>query len=267
MSLKQRSILYSSLALIFTAAFVVGCLFTAGNLARAEETGPLFYVESVFGAAGRQIEVPVKYEDISKMEGVEFILTYDPDILEPVDVIPNAALPFSSDGDDTTFQFDLDHSANSISVAAAFIGTDGVNEFYPPPSGEFCRVVFMMLQGGPSGTPEVTLLSLGNLVVSVIETIDGVDNIVDLDTCATGDGTVDVYEVVYGDTNMDNTINAQDARLALRYYLSLEQDPPTDYQTLAADVNGDGMVTAVDARLILRRYLNLEPLFPIEELD
>lgn len=266
MSLKQRSILYSSLALIFTTALVVGCLFTAGNLARAEEPVPLFYVDSVFGAAGRQIEVPVKYEDISKMEGVEFILTYDPDILEPVDVIPNAALPFSSDGDDTTFQFDLDHSANSISVAAAFIGTDGVNEFYPPPSGEFCRVVFKMLQGGLSGDPVVTTLSPGNLVVSVIETIDEVDNPVTLDTCATGDGTVDVYEVVYGDVDNNKSVDVNDAVLAFNIHAGYLL--PTRYQKLAGAIINGTDVTVNEAVLIFNRHAGYytDP-FPVESLD
>lgn len=267
MSIKWRVILCGSLIFVFAALLVVICPFTAGNKAQAEEPEPSFYVADVFGAKGRQIEAPIMYEALSKMEGVEFILTYDPAILEPVDVIADTALPLISDGGDDTFQVDLTHTNSSISVAAAWVGTDGVNDYYPPLSGEFCRVVFKLLQGGPPNDPKVANLSLSSLVVAVVETAGGVNSVVEIGACSLEGGQVDAYEVVYGDTNMDNTISAQDARLALRYYLSLEQVPPIDYQTLAADVNGDGKVNAVDARLILRRYLNLEPLFPVEALN
>ena len=75
-----------SLTLILTAAIVIACFSMAGNPAQAEELEP-YFTESVFGAKGRQIEVPINYRDISKMVGAEFILSYDPDILDPVDVI------------------------------------------------------------------------------------------------------------------------------------------------------------------------------------
>ena len=58
--------------------------------------------------------------------------------------------------------------------------------------------------------------------------------------------------IVYktGDINSDGTINASDARIALRVSAKMETLEGAAFQ--AADVNGDGRVTAKDARSILR---------------
>lgn len=264
MGLKKRRALYGTLTL-FLASIYAASLFAADNMARAEDPAPLFYVESVFGAEGRQIAVPIKYEDIAGMEGVQFVLTYDPDILEPVDVIPDSSLPLLSAGDDLTFQFDLEYSSISIQVASAWVGTDGVNEFYPPSTGEFCRVVFNMLQGGLSGAPVVTALSLGDLVVSVVETIGGKDTPVELDTCATADGSVEVYEVLYGDVTGDGSVLPVDARTAFLIYM--EQIDYSSWQYLTADVDGSNEVLPVDARLIFMYYMGLIDKFPVESIN
>lgn len=58
-----------------------------------------------------------------------------------------------------------------------------------------------------------------------------------------------------GDVNSDGKITAADARLALRYSVSL--DTPTDEEKALADYNGDGKVTAADARSILRLSVGL----------
>ncbi len=266
MGTKWRVVLCGSLIFIFAALLVVICPFTAGNKAQAEEPESTFYVADLFGAKGRQIEVPIMYEAVSKMEGVEFVLTYDPAVLEPVDVIANAALPLIPDGGDDTFQFNLAHTDSSISVAAAWVGTDGENYYYPPPSGEFCRVVFKLLQGGPPNNPKVANLSLSSLVVAVVETVGGEDSVVEMGTCSIEGGQVDAYEVVYGDVDNNAKINVLDARLASRISLGLEQGV-TDYQRLAADVNGNGSINVLDARLISRRSLGLEPSFPVESMD
>ena len=258
MELIRRFKLYGPFILLLTAAIAVACLFTAGSQAQAEEPEPLFYVENVFGAEGRQIEVPIKYRDISRMVGVEFILAYDPEILEPVDVIPSSALP-----QDASFEYNLDHSSNSIKIAAAW---SGGGDSYPPPEGEFCRVVFEMLQGGPAGAPAEAPLSISGLVVGVIETVGGGDTVVELDTCSTGDGSVDVYEVVYGDVNEDGVTDFRDARYAFRVYLGHEE-VSSDYQYLVMEVDGDGTIDFRDARLIFRYYLGLENTFPVEQTN
>lgn len=58
-----------------------------------------------------------------------------------------------------------------------------------------------------------------------------------------------------GDVNSDGTVTAADARLALRYSVSL--DSPTDEEKALADYNEDGSVTAADARSILRVSVGL----------
>ena len=66
----------------------------------------------------------------------------------------------------------------------------------------------------------------------------------------------DVISVEKGDVDLNGTINASDARLALRYSAQLEK--LTDVQLKNGDVNGDGIVNSADARQILRFSAGLE---------
>ncbi|MBR0536978.1 MAG: leucine-rich repeat protein, partial [Clostridia bacterium] len=61
-----------------------------------------------------------------------------------------------------------------------------------------------------------------------------------------------------GDVNADGDIGADDARLALRRSVDLEDYPEGSAAFLACDVNRDGSVGADDARLILRASVDLE---------
>ena len=61
-----------------------------------------------------------------------------------------------------------------------------------------------------------------------------------------------------GDVNGDGSIGADDARLALRRSVDLENYPEDSAEFLACDVNLDGAVGADDARLILRASVDLE---------
>lgn len=63
-------------------------------------------------------------------------------------------------------------------------------------------------------------------------------------------------EIRIGDVNFDGTVNASDARLALR--ASAELETLSFEAFLAADVNLDGAVGAIDARKILRVTAELE---------
>lgn len=65
-----------------------------------------------------------------------------------------------------------------------------------------------------------------------------------------------VYLSIHGDVDLNGTINADDARLALRSAAKLEKLDP--YAFLAADLNGDGRVTADEARKILRVAAELD---------
>ncbi|MBR0537458.1 MAG: dockerin type I repeat-containing protein [Clostridia bacterium] len=61
-----------------------------------------------------------------------------------------------------------------------------------------------------------------------------------------------------GDVNGDGAIGADDARLALRRSVDLEDYAEDSPEFLACDVNGDKTVGADDARLILRASVDLE---------
>lgn len=61
-----------------------------------------------------------------------------------------------------------------------------------------------------------------------------------------------------GDVNKDGAIGADDARLALRRSVDLENYAYGSAEFLACDVNGDKSVGADDARLILRASVDLE---------
>lgn len=258
MGLKKKLLLYSSLVLLCAAFLVTAFSLTAGNIAQAEETEPLFYVENTFGAKGRQIEVSVRYTDISRMAGAQFVLTYDPEKLEPVDVKPGGAINESED----YFEFNLAFTSNSINVVSA---RDCNADSYLPQTGEFCRVIFNALQGGSSSAPVIAdlVLSQGDLVVASIES--GGAGVVEAGCPAQG-GQAEMYEVLYGDVDVNSKVTVLDARMASRASLGLEPGI-TDYQKLAADVDGNGKITVIDARLISRHTLGIEPVFPVENID
>ena len=63
-----------------------------------------------------------------------------------------------------------------------------------------------------------------------------------------------------GDVDMNGTVEAADARLALRAAVGLENYDYCSYQSSAADADRDGEIVAGDARLILRAAVGLEAL-------
>lgn len=66
--------------------------------------------------------------------------------------------------------------------------------------------------------------------------------------------------LLLGDIDLDNSVTAADARLALRYAVKLES--LSNLQKLAANVDKDLAITAADARLILRAAVKLEKITP-----
>lgn len=72
------------------------------------------------------------------------------------------------------------------------------------------------------------------------------------------------FAVTRGDVNRDGNIMADDARLALRRSVSLEDYMPGSARFIAADMDGDGAVTASDARAVLRLSVGLPTEIPEE---
>lgn len=73
----------------------------------------------------------------------------------------------------------------------------------------------------------------------------------------TGTVTLETAPVIPGDVNCDGEVNADDARLALRAAVGLEDFPADSPAFRAADMDGSGDITAEDARLILRAAVGL----------
>ena len=69
----------------------------------------------------------------------------------------------------------------------------------------------------------------------------------------------EVNDYMYGDLSVDGKINSEDARLALRYAVGLEES--TKIITMVGDVNGSGKIDSDDARLILRFAVGLDKSF------
>ena len=63
-----------------------------------------------------------------------------------------------------------------------------------------------------------------------------------------------------GDVNLDGKVKTEDARLALRQAIGLENYSPDSASFRAADVDADKTVTTKDARTILRVAIGLETL-------
>ncbi len=77
-----------------------------------------------------------------------------------------------------------------------------------------------------------------------------------------GNGSVFVYDFIYGDANGDGEISGQDATRLLRYLANY--NPITGESTLTieggADCNGDGQISGQDATRLLRYLANYNPI-------
>lgn len=68
-------------------------------------------------------------------------------------------------------------------------------------------------------------------------------------------------KVLFGDIDLNGSVSAADARLALRYAVGLETLQPV--QKLTADVDRNQVISAADARAILRSAVGLEKISPV----
>lgn len=96
-----------------------------------------------------------------------------------------------------------------------------------------------------SGTVMAVFADSNDLFAKEPEAVSATEVVSEVET----DADVEVsYRL--GDINFDGTINAADARLALR--IAAKLDVPTAEQFIVANVIVDDVVNAADARLILR---------------
>lgn len=97
------------------------------------------------------------------------------------------------------------------------------------------------------------------IVVTVNECNNAAEENVD---AIAGNGSVRVYNFIYGDVTGDGKINGMDVTRLLRYIAN--RNPLTGESTVevdaGADVNGDGKITGTDVTRLLRYVANRDPL-------
>lgn len=71
----------------------------------------------------------------------------------------------------------------------------------------------------------------------------------------------DIVNVVFGDVNLDNQINAADALDMLKYAADLKE--LDTYQVFVAEVDGDEVITAADALMVLKNASKMIDGFPV----
>ena len=135
-------------------------IFSLGGLVLAEESTPSFSIEEVFGASGRQIAVKINYANIQNFVGAEMTLLYDPDVLEPVDVVPGVPL-FEDQGDphDPVFEFNLE-VPGSIEIAWGHPGWDWFGPSFPMPAALLYRYFKMIADEDDTSTLEFSQLTV-----------------------------------------------------------------------------------------------------------
>ncbi|MEG1778736.1 MAG: dockerin type I domain-containing protein, partial [Oscillospiraceae bacterium] len=62
-------------------------------------------------------------------------------------------------------------------------------------------------------------------------------------------------EIIFGDTNTDKVVNAQDALNVVSAWLR-KGEAPTDDKILSMNVNSDARINTVDAMAIMENYIN-----------
>jgi hypothetical protein len=103
-----------------------------------------------------------------------------------------------------------------------------------------------------AGTCIIYKISAGK-AVEVFSAVSGSD----LSFSATGSGLYIIADpILLGDLNFNGKVQAEDARLVLRYVAKLDSLTPKQLQV--ADMDGDGKVNASDARIILRIAAKLQ---------
>ena len=153
-----------------------------------------------------------------------------------------------------TLTSSIDNEAGTVTIAAADDGTEG--------------------DANTSGTGGAGLFDIeGEGVLVSIEATGQPDHgqmVMDMQEMVFNEGQPpatpvnDTMEVVplYGDTNLNLSVTAGDAGLALDYVVGTAD--LIEAQQTHADVSGDGDVSAFDASLILQRTVGGIPCFPVE---
>lgn len=196
------------------------------------QTGSPVYIsaEAVQGTYGDIVTVELNLDRNAGMYYLSVMIEYDTDALELVSV----------------------ENSSSFSYMAGFMhiwyanGSDNITE-----TGSLATLTFKIKDTAAAETTYPVTLT-----VFECYNIDEESVIV-----CTGEGSVYVYDFVYGDVNDDGVINGQDATRLLRYLASYNPFTGESTTTIGkgADVNGDGKINGADVSRLFRYLANFNP--------
>ena len=181
--------------------------------------GTVLTAESRTVAPGGAVQVPIMLDNAQNVGSLGFQLSYDPAVVQVVNV-PKGALLAPASFTSNTQQPGL--------IIFGFATTQAV-------SGDGSAAIVEFKAVGAQGSSSA-------LTLSQVEATDASGASVSVEMFG---GQVTIGQLSQGDINGDNKVSALDALRALRMYVQLEAE------NLILDMNGNGRVTPEDARLIL----------------
>ena len=188
-------------------------------------TGFAFSTDTTSVRVGDTFTVRVDAEKVTDLAGWQFDLTFDPDVLEAVEVSEGDFL--KANGGNTFFlQGTIDNTAGKVTgISAALISKSGVNG-----AGTLLSVTFITKAGGET---QVTLenFEFGSITGDIIPAVP--PNI-----------TIIVGDYPAWDVNQDGRVSVVDLVLVAK---DLGSDAPANLRT---DVNRDGVINIQDLILV-----------------
>jgi len=192
-------------------------------------------------------QLPLSISDTTPYNIISYNMsvTYDPALLEFV--------ALSTEG---TLCADWYVAVNPQGNGVLYIGSSGVNPLTG--SGVLFKLNFHTLSGIPDNTE--TYINIPQIIFN--------EGGLTVQGCF---APVVIRNIIYGDVDDNQLIQAYDAALTLQYSVMMDPLPNIDprpwveWRKLRADVSGDGNIYAYDASLILQRVVGLISSFPVED--
>lgn len=215
-----------------------------------------FTVGTENGEKGKEVEIPVVVPSGASINGYALKISYDSTVLTPVkyDTDATSADRFAEAGTgftDGVLVADLiDNTGDTDEIAIGWANGSAVTT-----TGEaVVKVKFAVASN--------TTVTSTPVEATMVQFAENADSLSTNYTVVAG-AVVLGGDVLYGDVDLNNAVEATDANLVLRH--SVSQNVLTDPLALqAADVDGNGKVEATDANYILRRVVNASVVFPAE---
>ncbi len=208
------------------------------------ETGAIVTVENAIGNKGRSIQVKVTVENVKGLIGGGFSINYDPTIAKPVNYEAGNLIEGMSLRTPEPEDFNPDNYDGTVRITWVHFGASSPTQLN---SGTLAVITFDLLKQGESD------LELEDVSIGVI--IDGTETNVGVNK---EDGSITIFDVLYGDVIGNGFVGVGDAILMLRHIIGLTEFTPKQF--LSADVNYDGTIDINDVMLVLQHVVGLNHL-------